>query len=237
MSTIFIANKYTKWYNNIILKASNRSKPNVYTEKHHIIPKSLGGDNLPSNLVSLTAREHFICHWLLTKMLPDELRYKATSALWYMTNTRKDQYRSRIYSIARIAHAHEISKRLTGITRSQETREKISISKKGLPVSLETRRNMSIARKGMKLKTVSPLKGKKNPEHSAKLKGRIVPESERRKISAALKGKPWSVAKRASQIEVSKRIKGRAPSPAQLAAWKANSKDTKGKPKRKWSDE
>lgn len=35
----------------------------TYTEKHHIIPKSLGGDNSKTNLVVLTGRQHFICHW------------------------------------------------------------------------------------------------------------------------------------------------------------------------------
>lgn len=57
---------YEKIYNQIIERAklSNRikSKEN-YFEKHHIIPKCLGGDNEKENLVLLTAREHFICHW------------------------------------------------------------------------------------------------------------------------------------------------------------------------------
>ena len=64
---LFINNKYTKWYYQIIESAKN-SNHSCYTEKHHIIPKSLGGTNNLSNIVSLTARQHFICHWLLTKM-------------------------------------------------------------------------------------------------------------------------------------------------------------------------
>ena len=40
----------------------------TYTEKHHIIPRSLGGSNDIDNLVRLTAKQHFICHKLLTKM-------------------------------------------------------------------------------------------------------------------------------------------------------------------------
>lgn len=40
-------------------------------ENHHIIPKSLGGDNRLSNLVKLTYREHYLCHYLLTKMCID----------------------------------------------------------------------------------------------------------------------------------------------------------------------
>lgn len=63
---------YKRLYQAIIenarLKEADRS--GIYTEKHHIVPKSLGGNNSSSNLVRLTAREHFICHWLLLKMYP-----------------------------------------------------------------------------------------------------------------------------------------------------------------------
>jgi hypothetical protein len=66
---IFIDNKYTHWYNSIINSALSRNfTDGRYIEKHHIIPKSLGGTNKKSNLVFLTAREHFVCHRLLTKM-------------------------------------------------------------------------------------------------------------------------------------------------------------------------
>lgn len=41
---IFIDNKYTYWYYNIVHRAKTRNITG-YTEKHHIIPKSCGGDN------------------------------------------------------------------------------------------------------------------------------------------------------------------------------------------------
>jgi hypothetical protein len=53
----FVESKYSKWYSNLIHK-----------EKHHIIPRSFGGDNIKSNVVQLTAREHYIAHALLWKM-------------------------------------------------------------------------------------------------------------------------------------------------------------------------
>lgn len=61
MPTEFLINKYTKWYFNII-ESAQRQEMDGYTEKHHIIPKSLGGSNDKTNIVKLTAREHFICH-------------------------------------------------------------------------------------------------------------------------------------------------------------------------------
>jgi hypothetical protein len=41
----FLENKYTKWYFNIIYSAQKRTEIDGYFEKHHIIPKSLGGSN------------------------------------------------------------------------------------------------------------------------------------------------------------------------------------------------
>lgn len=52
------------------IKQSNR-KLKGYFEVHHIIPKCLGGSNEKSNLVELTAKEHFLAHFLLTKIYPD----------------------------------------------------------------------------------------------------------------------------------------------------------------------
>jgi hypothetical protein len=68
---IYIDNKYTRWYYLLVNNAKNQNRikyKNSYYEKHHIIPKSLGGDNTSSNLVLLTYKEHFLCHWLLIKM-------------------------------------------------------------------------------------------------------------------------------------------------------------------------
>lgn len=46
--------------------------PNQYFEVHHILPKSLFPlwVKRKSNIVPLTAREHFFCHQLLTKIYP-----------------------------------------------------------------------------------------------------------------------------------------------------------------------
>jgi ribosomal protein S27AE len=61
-------NKYSKWYFNLMHKARNRKSFNGYSETHHVIPRSLGGSNDKSNLVVLTAKEHYIAHALLWKM-------------------------------------------------------------------------------------------------------------------------------------------------------------------------
>lgn len=96
---MFLQNKYTDCYFRIINRAKNRSL-SEYTEKHHIFPKSLGGDNKPGNLVQLTAREHLICHRLLIKMVEGNAYYKMVNALWAMSKL-KNRYHQRIAITAR----------------------------------------------------------------------------------------------------------------------------------------
>jgi hypothetical protein len=102
---IFINNKYTTWYSSIINKAKNRNI-NSYTENHHIIPVSVGGNNSSDNIVALSAREHYVCHLLLTKMTTGKAKKSMAYALWMMTNaSSKGQKRykcsSKLYEIAR----------------------------------------------------------------------------------------------------------------------------------------
>lgn len=54
----------------------SKGEEGVYYESHHIIPKCLGGTGRAyqwehENIVLLTAREHFLCHWLLHRIYPD----------------------------------------------------------------------------------------------------------------------------------------------------------------------
>ena len=130
---MYLTNKYTRWYYNIIQRAQTRIISD-YTERHHIIPKSLGGSNDKTNLVDLTAQEHFVCHWLLTKMVSDRKdKARMQKALERMTvfNTHQPRYKinSRLFEQIRknAATAHSIL--LTGKngrTHTQETKNKIS---------------------------------------------------------------------------------------------------------------
>jgi hypothetical protein len=86
---------YRKVYAWIIKKAlsEHRSKKNMrdidytYYENHHILPKSLFPlfRNRKLNLVLLTAREHFFCHQLLTKVYPCK---EMDMALWKMAHSK-----------------------------------------------------------------------------------------------------------------------------------------------------
>jgi hypothetical protein len=95
---MFLENKYTKTYLRLMEKAIFRTKPEGYTERHHIIPKSLPNTykHYKFNLVILTVKEHFIAHLLLSKMLPEEEnKKKMIDALHTMITKcfERDQYR------------------------------------------------------------------------------------------------------------------------------------------------
>lgn len=57
---------------------------NTYTEKHHIIPKYLGGTNDEKNLIILTYRQHILAHLLLYRKYnnyQDLMAYKLMTSL------------------------------------------------------------------------------------------------------------------------------------------------------------
>lgn len=135
---MYLQNKYTHVYFSIIERAKTRILTS-YFESHHIIPKSLGGTNNKNNLVKLTAREHFICHRLLTKMVISENKSKMSYALWIMlkgNNTQKRDFKisSRTYSKIKEDYAECVRNSKTGQSLSAETKLKISQAKKNAPL-------------------------------------------------------------------------------------------------------
>jgi len=77
---------YRNIYNSIIDKY--RNQPGI-TESHHIVPKSLGGDDSPENLVDVSPRVHYILHLLLYKMNSGNNKKKMWYAVWNMSNQGK----------------------------------------------------------------------------------------------------------------------------------------------------
>lgn len=96
-------------------KSQNRYKGDGnYYERHHILPKSLFPlwKNRKSNLVLLTAREHFFCHQLLYKIFPG---MKMAYALKAFTSRPNTDYKisSREYERIRSEYAKLCSKEMT----------------------------------------------------------------------------------------------------------------------------
>jgi 5-methylcytosine-specific restriction endonuclease McrA len=207
---MYIENKYYKWYRNIIKNAKNRNT-NDYTEQHHIIPRSLGGSNDKDNLVALTAKEHFICHILLTKFTKGSAYYKMIYACNGMQRSRDYQNRyinSRLFETIKKNFAKEHSKKLKDRKLSKEHREAISKGGKGRVDSAETIEKRANSNRGKKrtaeqrermrqaqLSRASKTAEEKAeqikkaaPKISEKLKGKEKSKEHREKISNSLKG-------------------------------------------------
>ena len=169
---IFCDNKYTRWYYNIINRAQNRVLTNdEYSEIHHIVPKSLDGGNAKDNLVKLTAREHFVAHWLLTKMvIGTKQKYQmcnAFSCMLYRDNRAQERHKvsSRVFENIKSAGAKIKSEKFSGQhnpmygrrgelsphygkKKSVEHLAKLSESHKGAVRTLESRAKQSASTVG-----------------------------------------------------------------------------------------
>lgn len=94
---------YQKIYDAIIAKAKSENRtrksgqPLPYYESHHIIPKCMGGDgNLwqfgkHPNIVLLTPKEHYLCHYLLHKIYTDSQKLFVAFHKMCYSNTGKQQ--------------------------------------------------------------------------------------------------------------------------------------------------
>ena len=152
VDVMFINNKYKSWYDSIIQKAKVRNLFG-YKEKHHILPRCLGGKDIKKNLVELTAREHFIVHMLLCKFTKGEAKRSMLYAFKCMCYYKKDGRNYKINS--RIAQ-----KLRSELKFSKEHKIKMSEVKKGKPSNRKGKK----ASDKTKLRIKKALSGKKHSE-------------------------------------------------------------------------
>lgn len=118
----------------------------IYYEKHHIKPRACGGTDDHDNLVLLTAREHFLAHYLLCKIYSEgPEHYKMLCAFMYCkhgtSKQQKEVSSSRFFEKLKQERAELLGDQtreriqrnghhLKGTKASQEHREKLSASQK-----------------------------------------------------------------------------------------------------------
>ena len=178
-SHIFIQNKYLNYYQNLINRSLIRNKEdNVYYEKHHYVPKSILKNK---NIVYLTAREHFIAHLLLSKCVNLNYRKKMIFAITAMKFTvlSKIKCNSILYSKfqkeSNIQRAEYMRNRII----SQETKDKIRKTLTGSKHTQETKDKMSLSRKQNPRKWTEKDRQRMLIVHT----GKIVSEETRKKQS------------------------------------------------------
>lgn len=111
---------YKRIYEQLVLRAGGREL-DAYTERHHIVPRCIGGADVAENLVNLTPEEHFIAHLLLVKIYPSEpkLVYAANMMHNRVANNKQYGWVKRLF-----AEVERASK--SGCRRTLESRNKQS---------------------------------------------------------------------------------------------------------------
>lgn len=154
----FEKEKYDDYIKRILSLRDNIKIDNVYMERHHIVPKCIGGNNNDENLIYLFPEEHYYAHKLLALENPDSQSLSA--AWWMMSHINNNYIDEEEYNLSRINRIKILQITMSGennpmygkkgelcpsygITRSDETKEKISKSKLNKPLSEEHKKAIS----------------------------------------------------------------------------------------------
>lgn len=140
-------NRYTQFINSL-----RGQSVDGYAEVHHIVPRSLGGSDDADNLIRLTARQHYIAHWMLARAIGGS----AARAFFMMSNFGKyGHVNSTTYAIARQEYAEQVSHQMRLCPNvpmfTDAHRDKLRQAKLGRKMSDETRRKVGEAQRGRKL--------------------------------------------------------------------------------------
>ena len=177
---------YKKVYDQFIADRMSKPVPNGYTERHHILPRSLGGTDDYTNIIRLLPDEHLFAHILLAKIYGGKM-WAAAAWMVFASNGPVEgramslQYGKRVrkwYATTRTALAEESKKRecyFKGQKLSEEHRARMSAAHTGKVKSQQHLANIAAALTGKKwdaersARASAARKGKKqSPELAAK---------------------------------------------------------------------
>lgn len=123
----------------------NNFKSVQYFEFHHVVPKCLGGDESENNYIPLTAREHFLAHYLLMKIYPENYKLGIAFSMFCMNKYNSYHticyFNSRLYESARCHIDYGATSR--GIKRSPDFCKRLSDTRKGIKHSEEWNRHVA----------------------------------------------------------------------------------------------
>jgi len=200
---------YQQIYYNLIQRARNREILG-YSEKHHIIPKCLGGEDTKDNLVKLYPEEHYLAHLILCKLNSgnQKLLYAAMNmTTGSMINNGKRN--NKAYGWLRRQYAEsmtgdnnpnrknpkiqkEAAKKRCGQKRTEETKQRMSLAQKGRAFGEETKIKMADAAKKrppISEETRTKLKQRKPNTYWT---GKQMSDETKEKMAVSRKGKKMS---------------------------------------------
>lgn len=112
----------------------------IYVEKHHVLPRSLGGSDEPSNLINVLPEEHLILHMLRFHLWHTSSDLHAVQHMTMRGNGSRDLSSSwnKRYKRARLWYSNRnkgVHHPLYGTSRPESVRRAISAARKGtMPV-------------------------------------------------------------------------------------------------------
>jgi len=186
---------HQKLYQSINDKAASQNRKKfkkdqekyIYYENHHIIPKCLGGTNDKENLILLTAKEHFVCHKLLTFIYKGNRKIAnaffkmstiKTKKIIYNVSSKDYTYARELISLIPMSEEHKkniaISNTLKPHYKSEKFKNTMRNCRKNFKHSEETKQKIKEKRKLQ----VSPMKNKYHTKEA------------KEKMSNIKKGKP-----------------------------------------------
>ena len=180
---------YQLHYAKLVSRAVTRELAG-YSERHHIVPRCMGGGNEETNLVRLTPEEHYVAHQLLVKMNTG-IDGLVRAAYMMSTNRHGTRANNKRFGWLRRLFADVSRCAATGKTQTAESRAKKSAALKGRIFSAETKAKISAAITGDK----NPMFGKtpsakRRAQSGAAMKGKHHTAETRSKISASQMGRP-----------------------------------------------
>lgn len=179
---------YQRIYRDFIADRKQR-EPAGYSEKHHILPRCLGGTNDPENLIRLTAGDHFFAHLLLAKIHGGKLWYALNAmvrcqGIGERKKDRSFQRRARhYYEQIKIEFASEHSTRMKGVFAGEAHP---MYGKPCSPVALQ--KLLDRIASGFNPMNSEEARAKAGAVH----RGKVVSAETRAKQSAYRKGEPLS---------------------------------------------
>jgi len=170
---MFYENRFTKYYFELVEFRKTHPSTEAYQEKHHIIPKSIGGSNSKRNVVSLSSREHVFMHLLLTRMCCDPIhKSKMLNAFSKIISgtfkiPKSSKFNSKLYGKLREKAAKSRSLRYSGAGNPFYGRQHTDESKRSMSL------NNAARREDVRAKMRKPKAPHSRPAFSAERKANI----------------------------------------------------------------
>jgi hypothetical protein len=229
---------YLKIYNQFI-KNRKLKDPIRYVEKHHIVPKSLGGLDDESNIIKLSASDHLFTHGLLARVYKGKMIFALKRMLYgqqkrYTSKSERSHYE---FVKSNLKHSIEskskMSKAHSGKKLSNVTKRKISDFQKDKIFTDETKRKISQSLIGNQCAKGAVRSDKTKAKMSEAKKGITFSEEHKDNLSKSLKGRvsprKGKILSNETKLKMSKSLRGRT-------AWNKGKKGVSDETRNKMSE-